>query len=52
MQYLQIVAQVPNRNANEVYSIMCDFESYPKNSKAVHSVTTQVLPDGRTFQTS
>ncbi|GJD19945.1 cyclase [Rivularia sp. IAM M-261] len=51
MQYLEIVAEVPHRNANEVYSIMCDFESYPKNSKAVRSVTSQVLPDGRTFST-
>lgn len=51
MQYLEIVAQVPYRSADEIYPILCDFESYPKNSKAVRSITSQVLSDGRTFST-
>jgi ribosome-associated toxin RatA of RatAB toxin-antitoxin module len=51
MQYLEIVAQVPQRNADEIYPILCDFESYPKNSKAVHSVTSEVLSNGQTLST-
>lgn len=51
MQDLEIVARVPHRNADETYPILCDFESYPKNSKAVHRVTSQVLSDERTLST-
>lgn len=49
MQYLEIVACVPNRVNTEVYPILCDFESYPENSKAVRSVSIDALPDGQTM---
>ncbi|MBU7585423.1 MAG: SRPBCC family protein [Nostoc sp. TH1S01] len=51
MQYLEIVAKVPYRSAEEIYSILCNFDSYPNNSQAVHSVTSQILADGRTVST-
>lgn len=46
MQYLEIVAQVPNRKFAEIYTILCDFESYSKNSKAVRSVNIKTSSDG------
>jgi ribosome-associated toxin RatA of RatAB toxin-antitoxin module len=51
MQYLEIVAKVSLCSAEEIYPILCNFDSYPNNSQAVHSVTSQVLSDGRTIST-
>ncbi|WP_017655347.1 SRPBCC family protein [Fortiea contorta] len=51
MQYLEIVAKIAHRSAEEIYPILCDFDSYAKNSQAVHSITSQVLSDGRTVST-
>lgn len=51
MKYLEIVAKVPQRSIEEIYLILCDFDSYPKNSQAVHNVTSKVLPDGQTVST-
>lgn len=48
MQYLEIVAKIHHRSAEEIYPILCDFDSYPNNSQAVHSITSQVLSDGKT----
>jgi ribosome-associated toxin RatA of RatAB toxin-antitoxin module len=38
MQYLEIVAQISSRSAAETYSILCDFECYPKHSQSVQKV--------------
>lgn len=51
MQHLEIVAKIPHYTAEEIYPILCDFDSYPNNSQAVHSVSSQVLSDGRTVST-
>ncbi|HEV2861431.1 MAG TPA: SRPBCC family protein [Pyrinomonadaceae bacterium] len=48
MRELNITAQLPGRNPDDVYASLCDFESYPRLSKEVRSVSVTVGPDGVT----
>lgn len=48
MRNLQIVARIGNRNAEEVYTILCDFARYPEFSEAVRSVSIDVS-EGKTI---
>ena len=49
MPDLKVIARISQREAAEVYSILCNFNYYSENSQAVRSVNVQELPDGRTI---
>lgn len=51
MPKLEIIAQVSARSSNEVYAVLCNFESYPEISEAVRSVNLSMLTEEQGFST-
>lgn len=47
MRHLKLLATVHDHSVQEVYSVLCDFECYPKYSEVVRSVTVTSLSQDR-----
>lgn len=47
MRHLEVAARVHGRDASEIYTTLCDFESYPLHSKEVRNVRVVSSGDGQ-----